>query len=385
MRKLEIRGGKIIDGDLGTPKGFHLFCTEGVGLLTCDTFATAAYISAENRLYGHSVRVASNTSDNETARMILLADTCSDVMQKGGRGRVINCVNYASDKLLLPSSKLRPFFIGELIERVDNDTIMRGIDACVLALKSGQTANLSAMKAHHYSKTVQFFLGDDYLCTLSGTVFTDEKCPLTKRSVIITTDVAISADMLDLALFTSVRETFGLLNIPASVNDGYAVFASGCSGNYQISARDSEFSKFSRAMDFLLNELCGMLVSGDCDEEGIQLFVENAKSKTLAWDVVKNTSVYFSLVGNEDCSLLKGLLTCVGNVETALRRRRMRIWLSSDVGRVLLVDEARVLYIVPEKLKEVLAGTNAAVTVDFREGIFGASGWIKKMDRKVIN
>lgn len=385
MRKLEIRGGKIVGGGLGSPKGFHLYCTEGVGICTCDTFATAAYIAAENKLYGHSVRVAKNSDGNDTARILVIANTSSDVMQMGGRDRVIACVNHASDKLVLPSSKLRPFFVGEQTERVDNEKIMRGIDECVDALKNGQTSELSRTNACFYATTVQFYLGDDYLCTLSATVFTDRKCPLTKRTLVVTTDVALSQEMLELALFLSVRETFGLIGVPSSVNDGYAIFASGLAGNYPICDRDVEFTKFCKALEFVLNELCCKLLSFDNERDCVQLLVFGAKSKTLAWDVVRNAYTYFSLVGNEDCGIVKGLLSCIGNVETSLRRRRLRVWLQSSQGRLLLINDSKVMYLPPERMEEVLAGEDATLTVDFREGNFNAMGWLRKMSRKVIN
>lgn len=385
MRRLEIRGGKLIEGGLQTPKGFHLYCNEGAAILLCDTFADTAYISAENMLYGHSVKVAHGNTEKNTSRAILIANCGADVMQKGGRNRVIERVNYASDLLALPASELRPFFIGEVTRRSDDEASLQCIAECVANAKRKNEGEISSLNACAHSCAVQFYLGDDYTCTLAGTVFTDATCPMTKRTVILTTDVAISQEMLQLALHTQLAETFGLMPVPSSANDGCAVLSSGFAGNNKIEYKDVEFLKFCRAMHFVLNELCGKLVaSGKVDEE-LYLCVEGAKSNRFAGEVIRNAYSYFSLLGTEDCDLLKGLISCIGDVGSAVKRRRLRVWLSSDEGKVLLIDGARILYLVPEKTLEIFAANNATITVDFGEGNYGASGWLKKLQRKVSN
>lgn len=385
MRKLEIRGGKQVEGSLGSPQGFHLYCNDNTAIIICDTFADAAYLPAENMLYGHSVRVAKGNTEKNTARAILVSDCGADVMQKGGRNRVIAQVNYASDLLAVPASELRPFFIGELTKRSDDEATMRSIAACVNDVKAGRENTIVLRGTRTHTVAVQFYLGDDYVCKIAGTVFTDVVCPMTKRTLLLTTDVSVSQELLELALRTQMQESFGLFHVPTSANDGVIILSSGCAGNNKIEYKDVEFLKFCKALQFILCELCGMLISDGRAENAIFLQVTGAKSRQFAGEVVRNAYSYFSLLGTEKCDLLKGFISCIGNVDSTVKRKRLKVWLSSDAGRVLLIDGARILYVSPEKTEGILSSTNATVTVDFGEGNYSASGWINKLQRKVVN
>lgn len=383
MRKLEIRGGKILDGGADTPKGFHLYCDSSVGLLLCDAFATAAYLSAGNSLSGRSVRIAKNAGGKPTARAVLLSNCSSDVLQKDGRETVTAQVNYASDKLGVPASEVRPLFVGELIRQSDRSVVLEHIDNCAKALLSGQSSDASKMGVETLSCAVQFYLGDDYPCIISGTLFTERACRAIKRTLLVTTDVSISWELLQAALESEYKDTFGLLPIPPSANDGCVALSSGLAGNHTIAFKDVEYAKFSKALQYVFSELCARLVCGDGEDERLYFQAVGTKSKRTACDVVKNAYSYFMLSGNERASLIKGMISCVGDAGI-LSRRGLRVWLESAAGRILLIDGGKFMYVLESTAASVLAGDDAILTVDFREGNYSARGWIKKEKRVVF-
>lgn len=384
MRKLDIRGGKVLDS-AHQAKGFHLFCDEEVGVLLCDTFANTVYISGGNCLHGKSVTTAKNLSGKGTARAVIVSNCAADVLQVGARERSISRVNYTSDRLMVPASEVRPLFVGELTKQPSDEETLARIKACVGAVLAGEFSGFEKMETPSHTCAVSFYLGDDYVCTISGTVFADNGFALSRRTVLLTTDVLISQELMYSALETELRDSFFLFSIPFSPNDGFAVLSSGLAGNNKITRRDVEYAKFVKALRFVLHELCGDALT--CGNEGdkIRFKAVGATSKRVARDVVQNAHSYFHAIGNESASIVKGLLSCVGSVETPVRKNRLQIWLESDVGRVLLIDMGRLLYVQRPRLQEILEGNDATITVDFRDGSYAASGWIRKMSRSVLD
>lgn len=385
MRKLELRGGKILEGDLCAPKGFHLYCNEVSGLLQCDTFATVAYLSAGNYLRGYSSRVAKIGGGKQTARAVLLSNCAGDVLQRHSRDRAVERVNFSSDKLGVPASELRPMFIGTPTHHPDDELSLESIAECAKSLRLSKQSDISLLSTQSYLSTVQFFLGDDYVCTISGALFTEKNAPFTKRSIVLTTDVAIDSEYLHKALAEEIRETFGLWHVPPSPNDGYMILSSGLAGNYKISRRDGEFQKFAKALSFVVSQLCIEALSIGGEKDLIELKVVGATSKHLAMDVISNAYVYFSLEETRNCSLLQGLFSCIGAVDFPIRKSCLRIWLQADDERILLTDSGRILYVNTEATERLLSGKDVKVTIDFRDGNFSATGWVQKRGVKVFD
>jgi glutamate N-acetyltransferase/amino-acid N-acetyltransferase len=262
---------------------------------------------------------------------------------------------------------------------------LESIKECAEGILSNEHRGLSALSVPTHTVAVQFFLGDDYLCTLAGSVFTDATCPATKRTLLLTTDVAISYEYLHICLQSGLRDTFDLLDIPPVANDGAMILASGLAGNNPIQARDVEYTKFAKALDFVLAELCGKMLSKAKRADILRLKVTGATSKTLAGDVVSNAYAYFLLSGSEEVPLIKGMISCIGGVDTPLKKNKMQVWVQSERGKLLLVSDGRLLFIEDGPAAEILQGEKAEVIVDFQNGNYGASGWIPKGSRKIIN
>ena len=141
--------------------------------------------------------------------------------------------------------------------------------------------------------------------------------------------------------------------------------------------KDVEYAKFAKAVEYVFTELCAAAVCGDDEEERIFLKVVGTKSKKTASDTVKNAYSYFLVSGNEGASLVKGILSCIGEAGV-LHRKKLQVWLQSEAGRLLLLDGGKFTYLVPEKCEEIFKAKEVSLLVDFREGNYASHGWIKK-------
>ena len=382
MKKLEIRGGKVITGGVDSPKGFHFYCDKNVGLLISDTFATVVYKSRGNSLAGRSVAVAKKGGGRNTARAVLVSDCGGDVLQRSGRDRVTAQVNYASDRLSVPASEVRPLFVGELIKKPNDEEMMQSIYQCAKSIDEGNTTDLTEFGCSSRTISVQFLLGDDYPCVLSGTVFYDKRLPMVRNSFLFTTDVVINKELLSAALDSQLKETIALWPIPSSANDGCMMLSSCLAGNLKIIAKDVEYAKFTKALEYVLTELCRTVVCGE-ERNSLSLRVVGAKSKRMAWDVVRNAYIYFMLSGNENASLVNGLISCIGSAGM-LSKKKLQVWLQSTEKKLLLIDGGRILYFSEEILSEFLSMEELSLVVDFRESNYSACGWIRKEGKNVL-
>ncbi|MBE7025883.1 MAG: bifunctional glutamate N-acetyltransferase/amino-acid acetyltransferase ArgJ, partial [Ruminococcaceae bacterium] len=91
--------------------------------------------------------------------------------------------------------------------------------------------------------------------------------------VFITTDVAISAPMLQKALSSDIQETFNMLSIDGdtSTNDMVTVLANGLAGNPEIKEDDEDFRTFMKALNTVNIHLCRMMAG---DGEGATKLLE---------------------------------------------------------------------------------------------------------------
>ncbi|MBP3305416.1 MAG: bifunctional glutamate N-acetyltransferase/amino-acid acetyltransferase ArgJ, partial [Oscillospiraceae bacterium] len=91
--------------------------------------------------------------------------------------------------------------------------------------------------------------------------------------VFITTDAAISAEMLQTALSHDITKTFNMLSIDGdtSTNDMVTVLANGMAGNAEITCEGRDFTAFMQALNTVTVSLCRMIAG---DGEGATKLLE---------------------------------------------------------------------------------------------------------------
>ena len=91
--------------------------------------------------------------------------------------------------------------------------------------------------------------------------------------VFVTTDCAISAEMLNKALKTDVETSFNMVSVDGdtSTNDMVSVMANGLAGNKIIDAEGADFDAFCKALHGVTSYLCKMIAA---DGEGATKLLE---------------------------------------------------------------------------------------------------------------
>ncbi|MBE6632486.1 MAG: bifunctional ornithine acetyltransferase/N-acetylglutamate synthase [Ruminococcaceae bacterium] len=108
--------------------------------------------------------------------------------------------------------------------------------------------------------------------------------------VFITTDCAISAEMIGKALSSDIKETFNMISIDGdtSTNDMVTVLANGLADNDEITAEGEDFDSFMKALNTVNLYLCRSIAAdGEGATKMLECRVSGAKDKETAKTVAR--------------------------------------------------------------------------------------------------
>ena len=108
--------------------------------------------------------------------------------------------------------------------------------------------------------------------------------------VFITTDCAISPEMLKKALSSDIDATFNMLSIDGdtSTNDMVTVLANGMAGNKEITEDGEDFDTFMKALNTVTVHLCRMIAG---DGEGATKLLECTVSGAASEETAKTVAI----------------------------------------------------------------------------------------------
>ena len=105
--------------------------------------------------------------------------------------------------------------------------------------------------------------------------------------VFLTTDCAISAEMLKKALSTDIQNTFNMISIDGdtSTNDMVTLLANGMAENKEITAEGEDFNTFMKALNTVTVYLCRRIAG---DGEGATKLIECKVSGAETKETLEN-------------------------------------------------------------------------------------------------
>lgn len=198
--------------------------------------------------------------------------------------------------------------------------------------------------------------------------------------VFITTDCAISSEMLQKALSSDIQSTFNMISIDGdtSTNDMVAVLANGMAGNDEITGEGEEFSIFMKALNTVNVYLC-RLIAGDGEgaTKLIECKVSGAKDESTAKTVAKSvicSSLTKAAMFGADANWGR-VLCAIGysgaNVDTA----KIYVAFKSLKGEIAVCENGAGIPFSEEKAKEILLESEIEILVDLNSGDKSAAAW----------
>ncbi|MFQ7489572.1 MAG: bifunctional glutamate N-acetyltransferase/amino-acid acetyltransferase ArgJ [Lachnospiraceae bacterium] len=196
----------------------------------------------------------------------------------------------------------------------------------------------------------------------------------------ITTDMAISKELLQEALSTSVVDTFNMITVDGdtSTNDTCLVMANGMAGNTEVTQKGEAYDRFFEALNYVCTYLAKKM-AGD-GEGATKLFeakVVNARSKedarTLSRAIVGSNLSKAAIYG---CDANFGRFLCaMGYSGAQFDQNDVELFFESENGRLQVFDHGTPIVFDEEKALQIMKADAVTVYVDMHEGEAEATAW----------
>lgn len=198
--------------------------------------------------------------------------------------------------------------------------------------------------------------------------------------VFLTSDCAISPEMLQKALSTDVQKTFNMVSVDGdtSTNDMVAVMANGLAGNAEITCEGPDFDAFMEALNTLTVYLCRAIAA---DGEGATKLLEckvtgaadEAVAKTVAKAVVCSALTKAAMFGAD--ANWGRVLCAIGYSGADVDVTKVEVAFSSPKGEITVCQDGAGVDFSEEKAKEILLESEIDILIDLHTGAAAATAW----------
>ena len=274
---------------------------------------------------------------------------------------------------------------GVIGQPLNIEPIAAGMDALVQGLSAdGGTAAAEAIMTTDVALkevAVEFTVGGK-TCRLGGIAKGSGMIHpnMATMLVFLTTDAAISAEMLQKALRTDIASTFNMISIDGdtSTNDMVTVLANGMAGNPEITAEGEDFASFMQALNTVTVHLCRMIAGdGEGATKLLECRVTGAASLETARTVAKSvicSSLLKAAMFGADANWGR-VLCAIGYSGADVDVSRVDVAFCSAKGTIAVCKNGAGVDFSEEKAKEILLEKEIEILVGLNSGTCEATAW----------
>ncbi len=228
---------------------------------------------------------------------------------------------------------------------------------------------------------VEFKLGDK-ICRLGGMAKGSGMIHPNMATTLnfITTDAAVSSQMLQKALDEIVKITYNCLSVDGdtSTNDMVILLANGMAENTEITTTDADYEMFRQALYIVMMNLTRMLAA---DGEGATKLLECSVSNApdvdtaiiVAKSIIRSPLTKCAMFG-EDANWGR-ILCAIGYAEAEFDIDKIEVWLESKAGSVKVCENGSGIEFSEEEAAKVLHENEIFINVSLGLGDAEAKAW----------
>lgn len=196
----------------------------------------------------------------------------------------------------------------------------------------------------------------------------------------ITTDTAISKEMLTKALKEDVTDTYNMISVDGdtSTNDTVLVLANGEAGNCEITEDGEAYQAFKKALHEV-NVTLAKKIAGD-GEGATALFevkVIGAESKeqavTLSKSIVTSSLTKAAIFGHD--ANWGRILCAMGYSGAKFDPDQFELWFESKAGKILIAKDGTAVDFSEEEATKILSEPEVTAIADIKMGNETATAW----------
>lgn len=358
-----------------------------LGMVYSETLCEAAAVYTTNKVKGAPILV---TKDNLTktgghARAVLVnsknANTCNangvEIAQGGCR--------LAADALRIRPEEVIVASTGVIGQPMDLAPFEQAMPALVSGLsREGHTAAVHAiMTTDTVPKEVAVeFAIQGRTCHLGGMAKGSGMIHPNMATTLnfVTTDVAISAEMVQKALNEIVKITYNCLSIDGdtSTNDMVSVMANGMAGNPCIEQEGKDYEIFKQALYIVMMNMTKMLAAdGEGASKMLECTVKGAPDQETAIVVAKSvirSPLFKCAMFGEDANWGR-ILCAIGYADAEFDIEKVDVDLASGAGVLPVCHDGAGVPFSEEFASELLAKDEIYINIDLKQGEAQAKAW----------
>ena len=196
----------------------------------------------------------------------------------------------------------------------------------------------------------------------------------------VTTDAAISRELLQEALREDVVDTFNMISVDGdtSTNDTLVVLANGLAGNPEITCKNEDYDKFREALNYINTTLAKKMAG---DGEGATALFE---TRVIHADTKENARILSkSVIGSSLCKAaifghdanFGRFLCALGYSGVAFDPEKIELYFQNAEKSILIYKDGTAVEYSEEEAAQVLASPEVTVLVDMHMGDAEATAW----------
>ena len=313
-----------------------------------------------------------------------IANACTG---QEGMGYCKETADAAGSALGIPSQAVLVASTGVIGMQLPMDRLRAGIGAMVPKLEDTRQAAAAAAQAimttdTHKKEAAVTFTVDGKTVTVGGMskgsgMIHPNMCTML---AFITTDLAISHELLQEALSSIVDDTYNMISVDGdtSTNDTCLVLANGMAGNTEITEKNADYQAFVEAL-FEVNKTLAKMMAGD-GEGATALFevkVINASSKaeavTLAKSVVTSSLTKAAIYGHD--ANWGRILCALGYAGVDFDPEKVDLYFESSNGRLKIIENGVATGYSEEEATKILTSDAVTAICDMKQGDAEATAW----------
>ena len=334
-----------------------------LALIYSEVPASAAAVYTQNLVKGAPLTVTKNNIADGKAQAVICNSGNAITCNANGMEIAEQTCELIAKELGIKATDVVVASTGVIGQPLDITPIANGIPELVKGL--GDHSNLACegiMTTDTRKKEIAFeFTVDGKTCRVGGIAKGSGMIPpnMATMLVLVTTDCAISSEMLAKALSADVKDSFNMISVDGdtSTNDMVSVLANGMAGNKEITSEGDDFDAFCAALNAATTYLCREIAG---DGEGATKLLEckvcGGKDEQNAKIVAKSvfcSSLFKAAMFGADANWGR-VLCAIGYSGADVDVNKVGVAFRSVKGTVVVCENGAGVPFSEEKAKEIL-------------------------------
>ncbi len=384
---------KIIDGGVCAAKGFKagaMRCgirksqtKKDLAMILSDCECNAAAVYTTNRVKASPVYLTKEHLANGKAQAVIVNSGNANACAPLGMENALREAKAAAKALGVDETNVIVASTGVIGQTLPVEVIEEHAGEMEMKYENSMAAAEAIMTTDTKPKTIAVeFEVEGKTCHIGGICKGSGMIHPNMGTMLgfITTDCAVSSEMIQKALLKNTKTTFNRVSVDGdtSTNDMCCVLANGMAGNAEITAEGEDYDTFCEALHIVCEDLAKKIAA---DGEGASHLMtctvagaaDEATAETLAKSIICSSLVKAAIFGAD--ANWGRILCAMGYSGAAFDTEGVLVEFASKAGTIAVCENGRALDFDEDLAKKILSEEEIEINVTLKEGEGKVTCW----------